>query len=71
MMIPSRLGCPLSLKTPNMGNTDLYWKLYGHSVVLHTIRRLQMSATGCFLITQPRLIAGTPHLEGQAVRLSV
>ena len=21
MMLPSRLGCPLSLKTPNMGNT--------------------------------------------------
>ena len=24
MMPPSRLGCPLSLKTPNMGNTGLY-----------------------------------------------
>ena len=23
MMPPSRLGCPLSLKTPNMGNTGL------------------------------------------------
>ena len=23
MMLPSRLGCPLSLKTPNMGNTGL------------------------------------------------
>ena len=24
MMLPSRLGCPLSLKTPNMGNTGTY-----------------------------------------------
>ena len=24
MMLPSRLGCPLSLKTPNMGNTGLH-----------------------------------------------
>ena len=24
MMLPSRLGCPLSLKTPNMGNPGLY-----------------------------------------------
>ena len=24
MMLPSRLGCPLSLKTPNMGNTGQY-----------------------------------------------
>ena len=24
MLPPSRLGCPLSLKTPNMGNTGLY-----------------------------------------------
>ena len=23
MMLPSRLGCPLSLKTPNMGNPGL------------------------------------------------
>ena len=23
MMLPSRLGCPLSRKTPNMGNTGL------------------------------------------------
>ena len=23
MLLPSRLGCPLSLKTPNMGNTGL------------------------------------------------
>ena len=23
MMLPSRLDCPLSLKTPNMGNTGL------------------------------------------------
>ena len=23
MMLPSRLGCPLSLKTPNMGNIGL------------------------------------------------
>ena len=23
MVLPSRLGCPLSLKTPNMGNTGL------------------------------------------------
>ena len=23
-MLPSRLGCPLSLKTPNMGNTGIY-----------------------------------------------
>ena len=24
MMLPSRLGCPLSLKTANMGNPGLY-----------------------------------------------
>ena len=24
MMLPSRLGCPLSLKTPNMGNPGLF-----------------------------------------------
>ena len=24
MMLPSRLGCPSSLKTPDMGNTGLY-----------------------------------------------
>ena len=24
MMLPSRLGCPVSLKTANMGNTGLY-----------------------------------------------
>ena len=24
MMLPSRLGCPLSLKTPNMGNPGLH-----------------------------------------------
>ena len=24
MLLPSRLGCPLSLKTPNMGNTGLH-----------------------------------------------
>ena len=24
MMLPSRLGCPLSLKTPNMGNVGEY-----------------------------------------------
>ena len=24
MMLPSRLGCPLSLKTPNMGNPGQY-----------------------------------------------
>ena len=24
MLLPSRLGCPLSLKTPNMGNTGGY-----------------------------------------------
>ena len=24
MMLPSRLGCPLSLKTPNMGNTGYF-----------------------------------------------
>ena len=28
MMLPSRLGCPLSLKTPNMGNPGLYDKHY-------------------------------------------
>ena len=24
MMLPFRLGCPMSLKTPNMGNTGLW-----------------------------------------------
>ena len=38
MMLPSRLGCPLSLKTPNMGNPGykgwvilqilMYWTLW-------------------------------------------
>ena len=29
MMLPSRLDCPLSLKTPNMGNTGRYREMRG------------------------------------------
>ena len=36
MMLPSRLDCPLSLKTPNMGNTGL---TVDYAQRLMTVRR--------------------------------
>ena len=43
MMLPSRLGCPLSRKTPNMGNTGED-SLYGKSRLKQLARRALTSA---------------------------
>ena len=44
MMLPSRLDCPLSLKTPNMGNTGL-----------EGLIRLWLSITGGCKMIGPKL----------------
>ena len=45
MMLPSRLGCPMSQKTPNMGNTGLIEKTRLISAVV-TVERLITSRLG-------------------------
>ena len=42
MMLPSRLGCPLSLKTPNMGNPGLMERSYVPLVMMDRQRVQQV-----------------------------
>ena len=44
MVLPSRLGCPLSLKTPNMGNTGL--GIQGRGVTIQQYLTVQGDVLG-------------------------
>ena len=44
MVLPSRLGCPLSLKTPNMGNTGFHVTWFGPFGFFHLYTARNMSS---------------------------
>ena len=63
MMLPSRLDCPLSLKTPNMENTG-----FNDYVKIMFSRRYQLEQESRALAVQrdallPKLVSGKVHVE--------
>ena len=58
MMLPSRLGCPLSLKTPNMGNTGLIAVEDGGTIAVMKVLGIETSCdeTACAVIEDGTVI---------------
>ena len=60
MMLPSRLGCPLSLKTPNMGNP-------GQHPSVHDVSRAD-DILGTVYVEQRELVVRGPPVPLEALR---